>query len=146
MDVVEARFSVRTAQWPQDAAALGDIRHQVFVEEQGVPASIEWDGQDACCLHAIAEDAEGHGIGCGRLLPDGHIGRLAVRRDWRGRGAGTALLRHLIGLATTTGHRRVELNAQVHAIAFYARQEFTVVGDVFMEAGIAHQAMERILR
>jgi predicted GNAT family N-acyltransferase len=137
--------SVRTASWPADAGTLHALRRDVFVVEQHVPPDIEWDGRDAECVHAIAEDGQGHAIGCGRLLPDGHIGRMAVRHEWRGRGVGRALLRHLIGLARERGDARVVLNAQVHALEFYAREGFAPEGPQFMEAGIAHQAMSRAL-
>ncbi len=136
-------FRVRTARWPEDAQILRDIRHEVFVREQSVPQEIEWDGRDGECLHAIALSNAGDAVGCGRLLPDGHIGRLAVRASWRGQGVGAALLQHLIALARAAGHDRVVLNAQTHAAGFYRRYGFVPVGDEFMEAGIAHQAMER---
>ena len=121
------------------------LRHAVFVLEQGVLEEIEWDGIDKECSHAIAEDGWGNAIGCGRLLSDGHIGRLSVLREWRGRGVGTALLSRLILLATERGHRRVVANAQHHAYSFYERQGFTPVGEQFAEAGIIHCAMERSL-
>ncbi len=139
-------FTVRLAEWPRDAASLRALRHEVFVVEQQVPASLEWDGSDGDCRHALAEDATGAAIGCGRLLPDGHIGRMAVRAPWRGRGVGAAVLRRLVQLATELGYAHVVLNAQTHAEPFYARHGFTPCGDVFMEAGIPHRTMERLLR
>jgi predicted GNAT family N-acyltransferase len=138
-------FRVRIADWAADEAKLEAIRHEVFVVEQHVPAEIEWDGIDAGCRHAIAEDLAGHAIGCGRLLPDGHIGRMAVRHAWRGRGVGAALLESLILLARELGHRRVVLNAQTQALPFYARFGFAPCGPEYEEAGIAHQAMARDL-
>ncbi len=138
-------FRVRIADWAADEAKLEAIRHEVFVVEQHVPAEIEWDGIDAGCRHAIAEDLAGHAIGCGRLLPDGHIGRMAVRRAWRGRGVGAALLESLILLARELGHRQVVLNAQTQALPFYTRFGFAPCGPEYEEAGIAHQAMARDL-
>ena len=136
---------VRTADWFRDGDALRSVRHDVFVVEQRVPAPLEWDAVDPECVHALAFDGDGHAIGCGRLLPDGHIGRMAVRRAWRGRGVGAALLAHLIELARARGDAKVVLNAQVHAMAFYARFGFVPAGEPFDEAGIPHQAMERML-
>ena len=138
-------FRIRLADWEKDEGTLRSVRHAVFVVEQRVPVEIEWDGIDADCRHAIAEDAAGNAIGCGRLLTDGHIGRLAVSAAWRGRGVGGALLERLIALACERGHRRVVLNAQTHALAFYERHGFAPVGDPFEEAGIAHQPMQRVL-
>ncbi len=139
-------FCVRAAIWPVDAALLREVRTQVFVVEQQVPEELEWDGVDGDCLHVLADDATGTPIGCGRLLPDGHIGRMAVLARWRGRGVGAALLVHLVERARARGDQRVLLNAQTHAMPFYARFGFTAFGEEFDEAGIAHRAMERLLR
>jgi predicted GNAT family N-acyltransferase len=92
-------------------------------------------------VHALAVAADATPVGCGRLLPDGHIGRMAVLRDWRGRGVGAALLATLVDLARMQGHVAVLLHAQTHALDFYAKQGFVLVGDVFTEAGLPHQTM-----
>ena len=134
-------FRVRTADWAADGVALQSVRAAVFVAEQGVPLDLEWDGLDEGCRHLLAEDLPGVPIGCARLLPDGHIGRMAVLAGWRGRGVGRALLRAMLVHAAAAGHDIVRLNAQVHALGFYAREGFEACGDVFDEAGIAHRAM-----
>jgi predicted GNAT family N-acyltransferase len=136
------KYHVRVADWSSDQAKLKSVRFDVFCIEQGVPESLEWDGIDAECVHAIAEDQQGAPIGCGRLLPDGHIGRMAVLAQWRGRGVGAALLETLVALATARGDGKAMLNAQTHAMPFYARYGFVAVGEPFDEAGIPHQAME----
>jgi predicted GNAT family N-acyltransferase len=138
-------FTIRDVTWAQEEAKLRAVRLAVFVVEQNIPEEHEWDEQDAVSAHAIAEDREGVPIGCGRLLPDGHIGRLAVLSDWRGQGVGACLLVHLIELARVRGHARVLLNAQAHAVPFYARYGFAPSGPPFMEAGIPHQEMARML-
>ena len=140
-----SEFSLRLADWTRDGAALRSIRTRVFVVEQGVPETLEWDDVDPRCAHALACDGDGNPIGCGRLLPDGHIGRVAVLAPWRGRGVGGALLSLLVDLAHEKGHRRAILNAQKDAVPFYARYGFIVTGDEFEEAGIAHRIMERTL-
>jgi predicted GNAT family N-acyltransferase len=142
---MSADFGVHTYRWRDAARELRAIRHAVFVVEQRVPESLEWDDADATSLHALARSASGEAIGCARLLPDGHIGRVAVLVAWRRRGAGSALLRRLIDEARARGHARVLLNAQVDAMPFYARYGFVARGDVFDEAGIAHRVMERAL-
>lgn len=133
-------LKIELADWPAAQAEAKRIRFAVFVEEQGVPAELEMDDNDAHCLHALAFQGE-QAVGTGRLLPDGHIGRMAVLKDWRGRGAGRALLRALIGAAHRRGDREVMLSAQVHALGFYRAEGFLPEGDVYEEAGIAHQAM-----
>ena len=142
----DTRVAVRICDWSSSAEALRRIRCEVFVVEQGVPEVLEWDDADEHAVHALAEDEGGRPIGCARLLPDGHIGRVAVLRDWRGRGVGTALLARLIEFAPRRGDARAIVNAQVHAMPFYARRGFVASGGVFEEAGIAHRVMDLALR
>ncbi|HWD17005.1 MAG TPA: GNAT family N-acetyltransferase [Casimicrobiaceae bacterium] len=143
--MTSSAFSVRTGSWNAHEDALRFVRHAVFIVEQRVPAALEWDDADAASLHALAVDEKGGPIGCARLLPDGHIGRVAVLAPWRRRGVGSALLRCLIDEARSRGHPGVLLNAQVDAMPFYARHGFVARGAAFDEAGIPHQAMERSL-
>jgi len=119
------------------------VRDAVFVVEQGVPPEIERDGWDQRSDHVLALDREGRAVGTGRLLPDGHIGRMAVLPQWRGQGIGGRILASLIARAHARGMKRVVLNAQTHAVPFYARHGFAAFGDEFMEAGIPHVAMAR---
>lgn len=131
--------------WPAARAAATRIRFAVFVEEQHVPAALELDEWDARCEHALARNAEGKAIGTGRLSPDGHIGRMAVVPDWRGRGVGAAILAALVARARAHGMAEIALNAQTQARGFYARQGFAERGPEFIEAGIPHVAMVRRL-
>ncbi len=135
------KFTVRAASWSGDQAALQSLRRAVFVVEQRVPEDLEWDDADALSLHALAHDGHGLPVGTGRLLPDGHVGRMAVLRERRGQGAGSAVLEFLIGQARQRGMRLLQLHAQTHAIGFYARQGFAAQGGEFMEAGIPHRLM-----
>lgn len=130
--------------WERARQLASPIRFQVFVREQRVPAEIELDDMDAPSLHAIAFENE-KAIGTGRLLPDGHIGRMAILKEWRRRGIGAAILRALIDAAERRGDREIALSAQLHAVEFYRTQGFEPVGDVYEEAGIPHQAMVRAL-
>lgn len=143
--VKRGAFSVHQAAWPADSAALKGIRTEVFILEQRVPEEDEWDGLDAACLHALAVDAEGAAIGTGRLAPDGKIGRMAVLKEWRGRGVGTGILEFLVAAARSRGLGECQLHAQSHALGFYAHRGFESVGEEFMEAGIPHRRMRRKL-
>jgi predicted GNAT family N-acyltransferase len=130
--------------WERARQLASPIRFQVFVREQRVPAEIELDDMDAPSLHAIAFEKE-KAIGTGRLLPDGHIGRMAILKEWRRRGIGAAILKALIDAAERRGDREIALSAQLHAVEFYRTHGFEPVGDVYEEAGIPHQAMVRAL-
>jgi predicted GNAT family N-acyltransferase len=134
-------YRVREAHWERDQEALRAIRESVFVREQGVPLELEWDGLDSDCLHLLAETGDGAAVGTGRLLPHGHIGRMAVLPEWRRRGIGRSLLQGLIDAAHQRGVARVILNAQTYAIAFYEKAGFEAVGAEFLDAGIPHRRM-----
>ena len=137
-------ISVRPADWHVDREILRTLRGEVFIREQSVPADMEWDEFDAQSRHVVAI-ADGVPIGTGRLLPDGQIGRMAVLRQWRGQGAGSALLTCLMDIARTLGVHRVQLNAQVQALPFYLNHGFQVEGEEFEDAGIPHCRMWRSL-
>lgn len=138
------QINLRRADWEQDRELLRRLREVVFVHEQGVPADIEWDGKDAAAEHVIAEVGGGV-VACGRLMPDGKIGRMAVLPEARSRGIGTRVMTALIEQAMRRGLRSVYLHAQAHAAGFYERQAFVHEGDTFVEAGIEHIAMRREL-
>ena len=138
-------LELRLLDWQSAQGEAKRIRFTVFVEEQGVPPELEMDENDANSVHALAY-GDGRAIATGRLLPDGHIGRMAVLKEWRGRGVGRAILRRLIDAARERGHREVLLSAQVHALGFYRAEGFAPEGPVYEEAGIAHQAMRMKLR
>jgi predicted GNAT family N-acyltransferase len=141
-----AVFCVRPARWERDGKHLRALREEVFVREQGVPIELELDDADVDAFHVIAETEEtGMAIGTGRLLADNHIGRMCVLESWRGRGVGSALLEALIAQGRSQGMREVRLNAQLHALDFYARFGFIAMGLTFMDAGIEHRAMRLLL-
>lgn len=137
-------FQVRLADWNLlgDRAKLRTVRQSVFVEEQHVPANLEWDDAVDCdCVQALAEDESGRPIGTGRIKPDGQIGRIAVLAGWRRRGVGRSLLRTLIAVGRRHQLDRIWLNAQLPSLDFYLRQGFQPIGATFYEAGIAHRRM-----
>lgn len=139
------QFWIEDSSWSEIQTAARPVREAVFVREQQVPVEMEWDGYDVPSRHVIARNAEGLPIGTGRLLPDGHIGRMSVLPDWRHHDVGSALFERLLQLAKANHMPAIELHAQSHAAGFYARYGFTVKGPEFMEAGIPHVRMTRQL-
>lgn len=139
--MIPDEFIVEPATWPADMAELRSVRTEVFVEEQAVPEEEEWDDLDELSQHVIARSVDGQPIGTGRLTPNGSIGRMAVVRDWRGKGVGASVLRTLIELARERHLTRIDMHAQTHAIAFYEAAGFIIHGEEFDECGIAHRNM-----
>ncbi|MFF5702699.1 GNAT family N-acetyltransferase [Streptomyces sp. NPDC012794] len=149
--------TVRVASSEADLAACRAVRTEVFVVEQSVPESVEYDAYDAIALHVLAFGPDGEPVGTGRLLhgpgalgktgsPEvGSLGRLAVRASARGLGAGVALVRAIEAEAVRLGLAAVDLGAQTHALGFYERLGYEAYGPEFEDAGIPHRAMRRTL-
>lgn len=132
---------VELGNWETMRPWAAPIRFAVFVDEQKVPIDMEVDDWDPQCVHAVAFDAKNSAIGTGRLLPDGHIGRMAVTASARGKGVGSTLLQHLMDEARRRGHAVAVLSAQTHAIPFYQRHGFEVSGAEYMDCDIPHVDM-----
>lgn len=139
------QIHVVTVSWASHKDKLEAIRNRVFCEEQGVPPELEQDGKDNDAIHILAMNEAGQSIGCARLLATGKIGRMAVLAEWRRQGIGSRLLADSVAAAQGQGFNRVFLDAQKQAQAFYKKHGFIATGGEFIEAGIAHQAMEMAL-
>jgi len=140
---------VRVGSWKELGAQAQAIRTSVFVEEQKIPADMEWDTADESCLHAVAVNRFGLPLATGRLLEHvpgvAKIGRMAVVKSMRGSRVGRSVLDALMQAARGQGQREVVLHAQMSAAPFYARAGFIERGPVFEEAGIPHVEMVRAL-
>ncbi|MCG8435383.1 MAG: GNAT family N-acetyltransferase [Gammaproteobacteria bacterium] len=139
-------FHIEKAGWPEEEGAIRAVRETVFIREQQVPEEIEWDGIDPNSLHVIAYDHQNKPIGTGRLQPSGKIGRIAVLRDYRGKGIGGKILEALIEEARQRNHIECHLHAQTQALDFYAHYGFVEEGEEFEEAEIPHKLMRLTLR
>lgn len=137
------KFHLTIGDWHAQQLHARAVRNDVFIIEQDIPIELEWDEMDALSLHAAVLDENGQAIGTGRLLPDGHIGRMAVTAAMRGAGIGGAILEALMLAAKQRGDKAVVLNAQIHAERFYMQHGFSREGPEFMEAGIPHIRMRR---
>jgi predicted GNAT family N-acyltransferase len=131
------------ARWPRDRAAIEPVRRSVFIGEQGIAESDEWDDQDAVSRHVIAVTEKRDVVGTGRLEPTGKIGRVAVLSQYRGAGVGRAIMSHLVNQATELGFTQVYVHAQSTAVRFYERLGFRPEGPEFDEVGIPHRRMRR---
>ena len=134
-------FTIHTVTWHDAEPLLREVRETVFIHEQGVSAELEWDGQDEESQHLLALSNAGQAIGCGRILPNAHIGRIAVIPEWRGKKVGTAILEGLLAYASDRHYPEVDLDAQIHALPFYESFGFVAEGEVFMDANIPHRKM-----
>ncbi|MBC9731252.1 GNAT family N-acetyltransferase [Streptomyces sp. TRM68367] len=142
-------YVVRVAEDAADREACFAVRKEVFVGEQGVPEELEYDTYDADAVHVLAVREDGVPLGTGRLLRDGPsvgvLGRLAVTPKARGLGVGAVLVRAIEDAARARGLGAMELHAQTHAVGFYERLGYEAYGSEYLEAGIPHRGMRRVL-
>lgn len=131
---------IKTCDYQECLSDIKHIRTAVFIEEQSVPAELEWDNLDAECIHVLAY-YDDKPIATARLLKDGHIGRMAVLAEFRQQHIGQKLLQFMINLAQEKA-LKIQLSAQQHAVAFYEKQGFHITSDIYMDAGIPHYDME----
>jgi predicted GNAT family N-acyltransferase len=131
------------ATWDDDRPRLEKVRRRVFIEEQGIPESEEWDATDPASRHVLAITEKRDVVGTGRLEPTGKIGRVAVLPQYRGTGVGSGIVSHLVNQAAELGFTQVYLHAQTTAVGFYERLGFQADGPEFDEVGIPHRRMRR---
>ena len=135
-------FDIFIADWKTQNQAIREIRTRVFIIEQNVPEKLEWDEYDSICQHLLVRK-NGTFIATSRLLDSGQIGRMAVLKQYRQQGVGTAMLTKLLEMAKSMKLDTVFLNAQLDAVDFYKKFGFHVQGELFNDAGIMHQRMSR---
>jgi len=138
-------YQIKLTSWDTDKKHLSEVRRKVFIEEQKVPEELEWDEYDKDAIHIIVRDTQNNPIACARMKTDGHIGRMAVLKNYRNNGVGSVLLNTLLKKAREVGTESVYLHAQVSAIPFYEKHGFIVCSEEFMDAGIAHKSMRLTL-
>jgi len=121
-----------------------EVRWQVFVREQGIDESVEYDSLDTEAVHVVAREG-GRAIGTARVrFPapgSARIERMAVLEPFRRRGAGSAILSFVMQHLRDQQVSRAVLHAQTAVKVFYAVHGFSETGDPFQEAGIEHIEM-----
>ena len=136
------RFEMFT-QLPQDARAL---RQEVFMQEQGF--SYEFDDTDNTALHLVLYDDD-TAVGVCRVFPDSpgawHIGRVAVKKSYRGQHLGEAIMREAEEAVALRGAEKMVLSAQVQASGFYKKLGYVQVGDEYLDEHCPHLDMEKRL-
>jgi predicted GNAT family N-acyltransferase len=141
-------MEIRRVTGREDLTAAYDIRRDVFIAGQGVPVELERDALDSVAVHVLAR-RDGVPVATGRLVARddgvGILGRLAVVESERGTGVGAAVVRALEQSGRELGLERIELHAQTHALSFYQRLGYEPYGDEYVEAGIEHVSMDKVL-
>lgn len=138
------KFTTYT-QLPPEAKAL---REEVFCQEQGFQE--EFDGQDLTCHHGLLWDDQGEAVGVCRFFPGEEpgvwiLGRIAVKKKFRGKGTGSLLVEGTEQAVKELGGREIRLHAQVRAEHFYETLGYQAYGPVEPDEGVPHQWMKKQL-
>lgn len=124
------------------------IRRKVFIEEQHVPAEIEFDQYDrldANCLHVLVYH-EGIPAATGRVRvfnQTAKLERICVLKDFRQYGLGRQVIHALERIAKEKHVDTLLLHAQTQATKFYERLGYQIESDSFIEDGILHVKMTK---
>ena len=121
------QFMIRTGSWAELQNDAKLIREQVFIQEQQIAVEDEWDAEDVIALHFVVLDQH-QPIATARLLKNNSVGRVAVLKEYRGKGIGRLLMLEIIQQAKHQQREFLKLSAQVHAIAFYEKMGFVHTG------------------
>lgn len=126
-----------------------EIRHQVFMLEQGVPREIEIDQHEASCIHVVLYDDNQIAVATCRLLPLEKgimkLQRMAVQKAYRGKAYGRFIIEHAEQFTKEMGFRAMTLGAQITAVGFYETLGYIKVSEKFLDAGIEHYQMNKQL-
>ncbi len=129
------------------------LRIEVFVREQNVPVELELDDKD----HSMNTVHIGYFngdklIGVARLIDMDkdviHIGRVAIGREYRGRGIGHEVIIGCENIAKQILKKEIiiELSAQIQAEKFYESLGYNRVNDkIYLDAGIEHVDMRKVI-
>ena len=136
-------LKIEIVKWIDGLSQLKNIREKVFIQEQKVTPQLEWDGMDEKAIHFLVFNDKA-AIGCARaIVIKNHmqLGRMAVLKEYRGQGIGSALIEKAMTTAKLNELSAIYISAQCHAIDFYKKFGFEVTSDIYLDAEIPHRDM-----
>jgi predicted GNAT family N-acyltransferase len=136
-------LKIEIVKWLDGLSQLKNIREKVFIQEQKVTPQLEWDGMDEKAIHFLVFNDKA-AIGCARAIvikDHMQLGRMAVLKEYRGQGIGSALIEKAMTTAKLNQLSAIYISAQCHAINFYKKFGFEVTSDIYLNAEIPHRDM-----
>lgn len=105
----------------------------------------EFDEADGSAVHFVGFSGDEPAATC-RVCPgEWTIGRIAVRRDFRGRDLGTGIVRAAEDYIREQGGSEARISAQLQAVPFYQKLGYRAEGEVYEDEGCPHIRMRRAL-
>ena len=142
-------FTTKIVTTEQEKELAFDVRKKVFVEEQGIPVTLEIDEHDTTATHFIMLDDD-KTIAAARLREIepkvGKVERVCVLPDYRGQHLGVSIMDTIEQFAADQQFVQLKLHAQSYAVPFYEKIGYEVTSPEFMDADIPHRAMKKLLQ
>ncbi|MFC6439983.1 GNAT family N-acetyltransferase [Bowmanella sp. JS7-9] len=132
---------VKHVNWQHHCHEVKTLREKVFVIEWRIPQNIEFDRSDDSAYHVVVESDDKQAVATGRLTPEGELGRIAVRREWRKREVYDTLVSALLDIARSQKIESICVQCDIDAVPRYQELGFTPVGPAYMDAGIPRRKM-----
>jgi len=128
------------------------LRMRVFVEEQKILYTDEFDGVDNILTQYFCGYANMSLIACILVTPEANliktvrIARVLVAQTYRGKGYGSEAIRLVVEeLQRQKQYDFLLVNSQKAVVAFYQKLGFELIGNENMEAGIPHIFLRKAL-
>ncbi|WP_276732799.1 GNAT family N-acetyltransferase [Bacillus sp. (in: firmicutes)] len=124
------------------------IRKTVFIEEQQVPESDEFDQFDTIneqCQHVLVYH-KNLPVGTGRVRivdQTGKLERICILKPYRKFGLGKVIISGLENIMKEKGISACKLHGQTQAAGFYKKLGYQITSQEFMEDGIPHVLMTK---
>lgn len=137
-------YDITIQQGIENVPLAEDIREEVFVREQGFTKEIEIDEHDKEAYHVLICDNK-KPVATARAFEEApgvyHIGRVCVKKVYRGKGLGKELILQLEKYCKEVGAKKFTLGAQLHAESFYKNLGYRREGEEFLDEGQPHIEM-----
>ncbi|MDR0879683.1 MAG: GNAT family N-acetyltransferase [Clostridioides sp.] len=127
-----------------------EIRQNVFIEEQGMPADEVFDKDNKNAVHLVVFDHNNTAFATARIITLDNdvykIGLVAVIKSERKKHIGKYLMEEAIEYIKELGGKEIILSAQEYARNFYEKLGFVKCGDsIFNESGFVLIPMKLII-
>lgn len=123
------------------------LREEVFIKEQGFKE--EYDQIDEWATHVVVYDKEEIVATCRVFEKDSSalfaLGRLAVKKELRGKGVGSFVLKKIEEYLKNKGVKTLVLHSQLQAKEFYLKAGFFEFGEIEYEEDCPHIWMKKEL-
>lgn len=125
------------------------IREEVFVTEQHFVQEFDEIDRSTNTAHLVFYDKEVPIAVCryypGEKVGEYIAGRIAIRKQYRGRHLGRRVMQILEENISADGGQKIILSAQARVQPFYEKLDYKVQGEIYYDEYCPHVRMEKVL-